>query len=233
MIDDSVDICAFESFTLADAGGDKTSPSTPKKEASHAPEHVESRSETVAKKTEPVSPTEDITYGGGRLQSSLDRMPNASAAATRTARENGINIIGIKGSGIDGQISEADVKKLLPSGASSSTIATTSFTDIPTSSMRNTIANRLTQSVNQNPHFFVSSALSVAKLLKLKDALNSVSDGRYKLSLNDFLIKAAGIACKKVPVVNSSWRDGFIRQYSNVDISVSISTSEKIRANIS
>ncbi len=87
--------------------------------------------------------------------------------------------------------------------------------------MRKTIANRLTESMNQNPHYFVAATVSVTKLLKLRAALNASANGEYKLSVNDFLIKACAVACKKVPTVNSSWRDGFIRQFNNVDISVS------------
>lgn len=90
--------------------------------------------------------------------------------------------------------------------------------------MRKTIANRLLQSVTENPHFFVTSSLSVSKLLKLRQALNSSAEGKYKISVNDFLIKAIAIASKKVPAVNSSWRDGSIRQFNTVDVSVAVST---------
>jgi pyruvate dehydrogenase E2 component (dihydrolipoamide acetyltransferase) len=90
--------------------------------------------------------------------------------------------------------------------------------------MRKTIASRLKESVQENPHYFVSATLSVSKLLKLRQALNSTADGKYKLSVNDFLIKAMAVACRKVPAVNSSWRDGVIRQFNTVDVSVAVST---------
>jgi pyruvate dehydrogenase E2 component (dihydrolipoamide acetyltransferase) len=90
--------------------------------------------------------------------------------------------------------------------------------------MRRTIANRLKESMAENPHYFISSALSVSKLLKLRQALNSSAEGKYKLSVNDFLIKAMAVACKKVPQVNSSWRDGVIRQFNTVDVSVAVAT---------
>ena len=94
--------------------------------------------------------------------------------------------------------------------------------------MRKTIASRLQQSMQQNPHYFVSTTLSVTKLLKLRQALNATADGAYKLSVNDFLIKACAIACLKVPTVNSSWRevDGqtVIRQHKTVDVSVAVAT---------
>ncbi|RMZ81225.1 hypothetical protein DV737_g2704, partial [Chaetothyriales sp. CBS 132003] len=79
--------------------------------------------------------------------------------------------------------------------------------DKAAASMRKTIASRLKESVNDNPHYFVSTTLSVTKLLKLRESLNASSGGAYKLSVNDFLIKACAVALKKVPAVNSSWRE--------------------------
>ena len=94
--------------------------------------------------------------------------------------------------------------------------------------MRKTIANRLVQPMNQSLHYFVSTTPSVTKLMKLRQALNSSAAGKYKLSVNDFLVKACAVACKKVPAVNSSWRekDGqvLIRQHNTVDVSVAVAT---------
>jgi len=94
--------------------------------------------------------------------------------------------------------------------------------------MRKTIAARLTQSMNQNPHYFVASTVSVGKLLKLRQALNASADGKYKLSVNDFLIKAIAVAARKVPAANSSWREEsgnvVIRQHNTVDVSVAVAT---------
>lgn len=94
--------------------------------------------------------------------------------------------------------------------------------------MRKTIAARLTQSMNENPHYFVASSVSVSKLLKLRQALNASADGKYKLSVNDFLIKAIAVAARKVPAANSSWRDNggnvVIRQHNTVDVSVAVAT---------
>jgi len=224
MIEEGEDASAFESFTVEDAGGEKKAPPPPKEEASESSEPADTESGTAPPKPETPAPEPvEESSSGGRLQSALDRIPNASAAAVRLAIENGIKITGIKGTGTGGQITEADVKKAQSgsgSAASGTLAAVSSYTDTPTSSMRKTIANRLTESVNQNPHYFVAATVSVSKLLKLRQALNASADGKYKLSVNDFLIKACAVACKKVPTVNSSWRDGFIRQFNNVDISV-------------
>ena len=116
-----------------------------------------------------------------------------------------------------------------PAGAPAAASAgAAAYEDVPASSMRKTIANRLRDSMNQNPHYFVSTTLSVGKLMKLREALNASADGKYKLSINDFLIKACALACKKVPAVNSSWReiDGqtVIREHKTVDVSVAVAT---------
>ena len=218
MVEEGEDVSAFETFTIEDAGGQTAAPAPPKEKSSESAQPSEPA--TPASESAPVP--EETSSSGGKLQPALDRMPNASAAAIRLANENGINIASIKGTGTGGQITEADVKKASSGGAAAPAgAAAASYVDIPLTGMRKTIASRLTESVNQNPHYFVASTVSVSKLLKLRQALNASADGKYKLSVNDFLIKACAVACKKVPVVNSSWRDGFIRQFNNVDISVS------------
>jgi pyruvate dehydrogenase E2 component (dihydrolipoamide acetyltransferase) len=229
MIGEGEDASAFESFTLEDAGGEKEAPPPPKEEASESSEPADTQSGTAPpkeSKSTPAPEPEEDTSSGGRLQPAMDRQPNASAKAVRLAIDSGVKITGLKGTGTGGQITEADVKKASSGGAAAAPGATpaATYTDTPTSSMRKTIANRLTESMNQNPHYFVAATVSVTKLLKLRTALNASANGEYKLSVNDFLIKACGVACKKVPIVNSSWRDGFIRQFDNVDISVSILT---------
>lgn len=224
MIEEGADAAAFDSFTIEDAGGEKKAPSPPKEEASESSEPADAKSGTAPPKAEPSVEAAEEPASGGRLQPALDRQPNASAAAVRLAIETGVKITGLKGTGTGGQITEADVKRAssgsAPAAPGAAPAAVSSYVDTPTTSMRKTIANRLTESFTQNPHYFVAATVSVTKLLKLRQALNASADGKYKLSVNDFLIKACAVACKKVPTVNSSWRDGFIRQFNNVDISV-------------
>ena len=203
MIEEGGDVSAFESFTLDDAGGQKAAPKeAPKEEASESTETPASGSGTA-----PPQPTQESApepkeseSTGGRLQTSLDRMPKGKSGGAEPA----------------------------PAAAAPAAAAEALYEDIPASSMRKTIANRLKESMNQNPHYFVSATLSVTKLLKLRQALNASADGKYKLSVNDFMIKACAIACLKVPTVNSSWREvggqTVIRQHKTVDISVAVAT---------
>jgi len=241
MIEEGEDVSAFESFTLDDAGGEKVPPKdAPKEEASESSEPADSGSKTSPStldkaeskkesKSEPAPEPQESESTDGRLQTALEREPNASPAAKVLALEKGVPIKAVKGTGPGGRVTKQDIEKYQSSaGAASPAGAAASYEDIPASSMRKTIANRLVQSMNQNPHYFVSATLSVTKLLKLRQALNASADGKFKLSVNDFLIKACAVACKKVPQVNSSWRevDGqtVIRQHHTVDVSVAVAT---------
>ncbi|MCJ1357582.1 MAG: Component of pyruvate dehydrogenase complex, mitochondrial [Icmadophila ericetorum] len=237
LVEEGEDISAFEAFTLEDAGGEKAPPKeAPKEEASQSSEPADSGSETAPpaseskSKSAPTPQPEESESTGGRLQTALEREPSISPAAKVLALELGVPVKKVKGTGPGGRIKKADIEKYKPEGPAARSPAASSpaYEDIPASSMRKTIANRLVQSMQQNPHYFVSATLSVTKLLKLRQALNSSAEGKYKLSVNDFLIKAVAVACKKVPEVNSSWRevDGqtVIRRHHTVDVSVAVAT---------
>ncbi|KAH8650989.1 dihydrolipoyllysine-residue acetyltransferase component-pyruvate dehydrogenase complex [Xylariales sp. PMI_506] len=215
LVEEGADVSAFEAFTLADAGGE-ASASAPKEDKS------DSSPSTSTSAPEPTP--EQYESSGQKLETALDREPNITPAAKRLARENGVSVSGIKGSGPGGKITEEDVKKASTGGAVTAASSAAAYEDIPLSNMRKTIAKRLQESTQNNPHFFVTSKLSVSKLLKLRQALNSSSEGQYKLSVNDFLIKAIAVASKKVPAANASWQGDVIRQYNSVDVSVAVAT---------
>jgi pyruvate dehydrogenase E2 component (dihydrolipoamide acetyltransferase) len=217
LVEEGTDISAFESFSLSDAGGNAAAPP--------AKEEKKSDDSGASSAPAPTTTPEPAQYASeGKIQSALDREPNMSPAAKRLARENGVNISTLKGSGPGGRITEEDVKKASSGAGSGAVSAAASYVDTPLSNMRKTIAKRLQESSQNNPHFFVTSKISATKLLKLRQALNSSAEGKYKLSVNDFLIKAIAIASKKVPAVNSSWQGDSIRQYNNVDVSVAVAT---------
>jgi pyruvate dehydrogenase E2 component (dihydrolipoamide acetyltransferase) len=237
MIEEGGDVSAFESFTIDDAGGEKSSSSeAPKEEASQSSEPPPSGSKTAPLSGEKESSgstikSQESESTGARLQTSLDRAPRIAPAAKALALEKGVPIGQLKGTGRGGQITKEDVEKFKSaSGASSggAAIGIPSYEDKPASSMRKTIASRLTQSVQQNPHYFVNSTVSVTKLLKLRQALNASGAGKYKLSVNDFLVKAIAVAALKVPAANSSWREEggqtVIREHHTVDVSVAVAT---------
>ncbi|KAG2486263.1 hypothetical protein HYH03_015087 [Edaphochlamys debaryana] len=111
------------------------------------------------------------------------------------------------------------------------------YTDVPHSQIRRVVARRLLESKQTVPHYYLSIDCNVEELLALRERMNSASaasaggkgkgaDGAAppKLSVNDFIVKAAARALKTVPGVNASWQPDFTRLYSNVDISVAVQT---------
>ena len=235
MVEEGEDVSAFADFTVEDAGGAKEPPKQDsKQEAADASEPPSNDSKTAPapKESESAPQAQESESTGERLQTVLQRAPKISPAAQKLALEKGVPVGQLKGSGPGGRITSQDVEKFkvaapaAPTGGATSAAA--SYEDLPASSMRKTIAKRLTDSVNQNPHYFVASSVSVSKLLKLRAALNASADGKYKLSVNDFLIKALAVAARKVPAANSSWREQngevFIRQNNVVDVSVAVAT---------
>ncbi|KAI9693273.1 MAG: pyruvate dehydrogenase complex dihydrolipoamide acetyltransferase component (E2) [Bathelium mastoideum] len=241
MVEDSGDVSAFDSFTLADAGGDKAPPKGDQKgEAAESSEPPSKETGTAPppKDDAPAPQAQESESTGARLQTALDREPSASPAAKRAALEKGVPISKVKGTGPGGRITLADIEKFQPAASTSagapvsgSGAGLPAYTDVPASSMRKTIAARLTESMNQNPHYFVASSVSVTKLLALRQALNAAAtDGAYKLSVNDFLIKALAAAARRVPAANASWRTNpatgevSIRTFNTVDVAVAVAT---------
>ncbi|XP_035290709.1 dihydrolipoyllysine-residue acetyltransferase component of pyruvate dehydrogenase complex, mitochondrial [Anguilla anguilla] len=104
-------------------------------------------------------------------------------------------------------------------------VPTGTFTDIPISNVRRIIAQRLMQSKQTIPHYYLSVDVNMDQVLELRKELNQeVKVDNIKLSVNDFIIKASALACLKVPEANSSWMDTVIRQNHVVDVSVAVST---------
>ncbi|KAI1646665.1 Dihydrolipoyllysine-residue acetyltransferase [Daldinia loculata] len=217
LVEEGTDVSAFESFSLADAGGNASAPGGKEEKKSDAPSDA-----TSAPAPTPAQEPEQYSHGG-KIEPALERLPNITPEAQRLAKEKGVVVSALKGTGPGGKITEDDVKKATTTARSSAS-PVASYEDTPLSNMRKTIAKRLQESVRENPHFFVSSQISVTKLLKLRQALNSSSEGKYKLSVNDFLIKAIAVASKKVPAANSAWTGDAIRQYNTVDVSVAVAT---------
>ena len=235
MAEEGTDVSAFDSFTVEDAGGEKQAKEGSGQEAANASEPPSNSSNTAPAPAPAQSSSapqaQESESTGERLQTALERQPKLSPAAQKLALEKGVAISQVKGTGPGGRVTKEDIEKFkpaAPAAGAASPAGAAAYEDIPASSMRKTIASRLVQSMNENPHYFVASSISVSKLMKLRVALNSAADGKYKLSVNDFLIKALAVAARKVPAANSSWREEngnvFIRQNNTVDVSVAVAT---------
>ena len=99
------------------------------------------------------------------------------------------------------------------------------FTEIPHNNMRKVIATRLYESKQNVPHFYLTVECEIGNLLAMRKDLNGRApegEGAYRISVNDFVIRAVALSMKKVPMVNVSWTDAAMRQYKDIDVSVAV-----------
>ena len=160
----------------------------------------------------------------------------ASPLAKRIAADAGIELSGIDGSGPNGRIVKADVERTISQGgagrvgpaAQSGPIPDFGqpYTEVPNSSMRKRIARRLVEAKSTIPHFYLTIDCRIDELLEFRKSINGNGDEGYKVSVNDFIIKACALALRKVPQANATWTEEAVRHYDNVDISVAVSTPE-------
>ncbi|KAJ1504695.1 hypothetical protein HMI54_006710 [Coelomomyces lativittatus] len=155
----------------------------------------------------------------------------ASPLAKNIAQEKGVSLKEINGSGPGNRIVKSDVLQALSEGPKSMPktpgklvpeMSATSFIELPLTNMRKVIAQRLTASKQEIPHYYLTSHIDMGAILKLRTVLNTSQ--KIKLSLNDFIIKACALSLLKVPQVNSQWHDTCIRQFKHADVSVAVAT---------
>ena len=162
----------------------------------------------------------------------------ASPLARRLAEQQGIDLSAVEGSGPRGRIVKADLngapkaspKKLLASGSAaplSSVDARAfyekgSYEEVPLDGMRKTIARRLTQSMQEIPHFYLTVDCELDELLMARKKLNDAAGEGVKLSVNDFLIRAAALALIKVPDANVSFAGDAILKHKSADIGIAV-----------
>ncbi|KQM40781.1 pyruvate dehydrogenase complex dihydrolipoamide acetyltransferase [Sphingomonas sp. Leaf10] len=190
--------------------------------------------------------------GAGAAQSDGGRV-KASPLARRIAADKGLELSDIAGSGPNGRIVKADVENAKPGAASapkaeaaaaapSAAAAPAPAAEAPKpaavwfddsiphtveklSNIRKTIARRLTESKQQVPHIYLTVDIRLDALLKLRGDLNKSLDARgVKLSVNDLLIKALGVALENSPKCNVTFLGNEMVQYSRADVSVAVST---------
>ena len=188
----------------------------------------------------------------------------ASPLARRMARQGGIDLTRLAGSGPHGRIVRTDVEQAIergviapksetpaaptaksaaesvpaapterheaaagPSAKEQADMFGMAYTEISLSGMRKTIAKRLTESKQTVPHFYLSVDIEVDPLLKTRKELNARAENRgedYKLSVNDFLIRACALALHQVPAANTAFNGKSMLQFEHADISVAVAT---------
>ena len=161
----------------------------------------------------------------------------ASPLARRMARQAGLDLAAIAGSGPNGRVVKADVEAALaaaqaaPAAAPADAVPAASpappggYEDAAASTMRKVIARRLQEAKREVPHFYLTVDCAVDALLETRKELNDRS-GDLELSLNDFVIRASALALRKVPAANASWIDGTLRRYDSVDVAVAVAIED-------
>jgi pyruvate dehydrogenase E2 component (dihydrolipoamide acetyltransferase) len=166
----------------------------------------------------------------------------ASPLAKRMASQAGLDLTQIFGSGPHGRIVKADIEAAITAGVGQAAAATAqpaaspkapaalaepgaAFVEVPNSTMRKVIAQRLSASKREIPHYYLTIDCNLDTLLELREKLNGRApsgDKSYKLSVNDFIVRAVALALRVYPEANSSWTDGAIRLYQTVDVCVAV-----------
>lgn len=157
----------------------------------------------------------------------------ASPLARNLALRNGVDLAQVRGSGPNGRIVRRDVEaaRLAQQAAAASPAsapaaapaAARSHEEIPHSSMRRVIAQRLSESKQRIPHFYLSIDVALDALLALRRQVNDALP-EVRVSVNDFIVKAVAGAMKKVPMANASWTESAIHRHRSVDVSVAVAT---------
>jgi pyruvate dehydrogenase E2 component (dihydrolipoamide acetyltransferase) len=184
----------------------------------------------------PATIQEEHSNGNGRMK--------ASPLAKKLAKEKGIDLKAVHGSGDGGRIVKADVDSFSPQSTVSSQqpgskppaasaqqpvakfTPTTEekFVDTPNSQMRKTIARRLVESMFAAPHFYLTMEINMDNAIAARVQMNEFSP--VKISFQDMMIKACAMALRQHPAVNSSWMGDFIRTYQHIHIGSAVAVPE-------
>ena len=165
----------------------------------------------------------------------------ASPLAKRIASQKGLDLTTIKGTGPRGRIVKRDVENAQPQAAAPAPAPQASssqalpedakvnpfgmpYIEIPNNNIKKVTARRLSESKQEVPHFYLTVEVVLDNLLAARKQLNEQANGEFKLSVNDFVIKASAMALKSYPAANVSWNEDAVHQYLQSDISIAVAT---------
>lgn len=194
-----------------------------------------SKDNTVsAQSTQPMQQSQGATNTKKRVL--------ASPLAKRLAKDAKIDLANIKGTGPRGRIIKSDIEqaKKSPNKAIAAPVQHETLTyddpdlkinmfgmtykEIPNNNIRKVVAKRLSESKQEIPHFYLSIDCVLDNLLAARKELNGKANEKYKLSVNDFIMKAVAMALKSYPLANVSWSEDAVHQYIKSDVCVAVST---------
>jgi pyruvate dehydrogenase E2 component (dihydrolipoamide acetyltransferase) len=203
-------------------------PKTEEKEQKKAaPPQVEKKAEPVEAGVSPAQPA--------RLPPQREEARvKASPVARRIAAELGVDLSSVKGTGPEGRVTETDVrsaaksKQAAPSAKIPAAVKAGESARIQLSGMRKIIAQRLVESLGPVPHFYLDIDIDASPLMEAREELKSAGEGAdtAKITVNDFVLKAAVQAAVKVPRVNASFDGDAIVQYADIDLGIAVAIED-------
>ena len=174
-----------------------------------------------------AAPPPEAVLGGpaptGRVRS--------SPLARRLAAEQGLDLKLVAGSGPAGRVIKRDVEGPVPAPAAPSVRPSPgppvpgTFTDVPLTQIRKTIAKRLAQSLGPIPHFFLTTEIEMERAWDARQALKVMGE-QYTVSFNDLVVKAVALALRQHPAVNASWMEDRIRYHGDVHIGIAVAVED-------
>jgi pyruvate dehydrogenase E2 component (dihydrolipoamide acetyltransferase) len=179
------------------------------------------------KKAEPEKPAPTV-------EKTEEARVKASPVARRIAAELGVDLSTVKGTGPEGRVTETDVRAAAKSKPAisapkvSAAVKAGESARIQLSGMRRIIAQRLVESLGPVPHFYLNIDINAAPLMEAREELKSAGEGAdaAKITVNDFVLKAAVQAAVKVPRVNASFDGDAIVQYADIDLGIAVAIEE-------
>jgi pyruvate dehydrogenase E2 component (dihydrolipoamide acetyltransferase) len=186
------------------------------------PEKEPAEETSVEKKTEESAKRSDVSPGA-RVK--------ASPLARRIAAELGVDISAVKGTGPDGRVTETDVRAAAKAGKTSGApteISANIRSRISLTGMRRVIAERLVASKGPVPHFYLNIEIDAAPLMNARAELKAAGEeaDAAKITVNDFILKAAVDAAVRVPAANASFTSDAIVQYDDVNLAVAVAIED-------
>jgi pyruvate dehydrogenase E2 component (dihydrolipoamide acetyltransferase) len=178
--------------------------------------------------------TPERNYGPARIGG-----VTVTPLARRLAGERGIDLSAVQGSGPHGRIVARDVEGAQPAARSTRATGPSAaqvkalfegvvYEEVPLDAMRRTIARRLTEAVQTIPHFYLTGDIDIGRLVAMREEANAAApkgtdeEPSYKLSLNDFVVKAWAAALLRVPAANAVWAEDRILRFAHADIGVAV-----------
>jgi pyruvate dehydrogenase E2 component (dihydrolipoamide acetyltransferase) len=240
---------------IGEEGEEAPKKETPKEKQAEAKEEKQEQTETerpapAAKKEKETAPPQEARAVAAGVSPAKERPAQpapqqigeeprvkASPVARRVAAELGIDLASVKGTGPDGRLTESDVRAAAktkaveparPGSGRAESVPAAKTARIQLSGMRKGIAERLTQSKAPVPHFYLNIEINAAPLMEARAELKAAGGEaeEAKITVNDFVLKAAVMAAVKVPRVNASFDGDSIVQFADIDLGIAVAIED-------